>query len=94
MIIKTTQGISEVITYGPVNCDVEELPDYVGYTFERFQFNQNKISKMIMKFINISGISQVFEKTIDEVKPYIKNLIDCVQGLQIPDIEEDYDRLI
>lgn len=90
LIIKTIDGISEIITYGPINIDVKELPDYVDYTYQRMEYNQRKIAKIIDKFINDKIVTQVIEIEPVEAKSIIRNLVDDV----ITDKTQDYDRLI
>lgn len=92
LIIRTIDGISEIIQFGPVNIDIKELPDNVSYTYQRIEFNQRKLSKIIEKFINNEMVSQVFEVTFNEAKKVIKNLIDCI--VSRPSDEVDYDKLI
>lgn len=89
LIIKTVDGISEIISFGPVNTDVKELPDFVSYTYERMQFNQRKISKIISQFINDKIITQAQEIELDEAQKIVKNLIDYV----IPKEQPDYDKI-
>ena len=91
MIIKTLDGITEVIEFGPVNIDVKELPDRVIYTYERFEFNQRKLIKKIEKFIQDDSVAQVIETDYNHAKEVIKNLVDFVIK---EDNEIDYDRLI
>ena len=91
LIIKTMDGITEIIEFGPVNTDINELPDRVIYNYQRFEFNQGKIIKIINKFINDEIVSQVREVTFIEAKNVIKNLVDYI--VRTSD-EVDYDRLI
>lgn len=91
LIIKTMDGITEIIEFGPVNTDINELPDKVIYNYQRFEFNQGKIIKIINKFINDEIVSQVREVTFTEAKNVIKNLVDYI--VRTSD-EVDYDRLI
>lgn len=90
LIIKTMDGITEIIEFGPVNTDINELPDRVIYNYQRFEFNQGKIIKIINKFINDEIVSQVQEIDFDTAKNVVKNLIDYV----IPKKEIDFDKLI
>ena len=92
LIIRTIDGITEIIEFGYVNIDVKELPDFVNYTYNRMEFSQSKISKIITKFINDKQVSQVLEVTFTEAKNVIKNLVDCIMSR--PSDEVDYDRLI
>lgn len=93
LIIKTVDGITEVIDYGYINVDVEELPDTVSYNYNRFQFNQQKLIKIIDKFINDKGIIQVLEISFEEAKNVIKNLVDCMMN-KSKEEQVDFDRLI
>ena len=92
LIIRTIDGITEIIEFGYVNIDVKELPDFVNYTYNRMEFSQSKISKIITKFINDKQVSQVLEVTFTEAKNVIKNLVDYI--MTRPSDEVDYDRLI
>ena len=93
LIIKTMDGITEIIEFGPVNTDINELPDKVIYNYQRFEFNQGKIIKIINKFINDEIVSQVREVTFTEAKNVIKNLVDCMMNK--PEEEQiDFDKLI
>lgn len=92
LIIRTIDGISEIIEYGYINIDVEELPDEVNYSYKRIEFSQSKIIKIIDRFINDKQVSQVQEISFQEAKAVIKNLVDCIMSR--PSDEVDYDRLI
>ena len=52
LMVKTTLGVASVACYGPIVPDVELLPS--GYTarFERFDFNDKKMSLWISKWLN------------------------------------------
>lgn len=92
LIIRTIDGISEIIEFGPVNTDVKQLPDFVSYTYTRIEFNQRKIAKIISKFINDKIITQAQEIDFDSAKEVIKNLVDYVN---LPkESNDDYDRLV
>lgn len=91
LIIKTIDGISQIIEFGPINVDIEELPDKVAYSYERCQFNQRKLVGRIDKFIQNPSVIQVEEIDFQQAKSIIKNLVDFVI---IDDNEIDYDRLV
>lgn len=93
LIIRTTDGISEIIEFGPVNTDIEELPDKVFYSYQRMEFSQQKIYKIINKFINDQIVQQVFEVSFEDAKKVIKNLVDCMISKPIEE-NTDYDKLI
>ena len=91
LIIKTIDGIAQLIEFGPVNVDIEELPDKVCYSYERFPFNQRKLVAKIEKFIQDGSVSQVEEVDFVTAKSVIKNMVDIV----IPEENDvDYDRLV
>lgn len=92
LVVRTIDGISEIIDYGYINTDVAELPDEVNYSYRRIEFSQVKLIKIITKFINDKNVSQVFEITFDEAKSVIRNLIDCIASR--PSDNVDYDRLV
>ena len=52
LLIKTDIGLTQIVTYGPIIPDIEQLPTFVSYTYQRFDFNEGKIIKIIQKFIS------------------------------------------
>ena len=80
LIIKTKEGLTEIIEYGPLIPDLKYLPANVSYTYNRFDFSESKIIKRINKFLTEGGrgITQVFEISPSEGKDKIRNLVDFV----------------
>ena len=80
LIIKTREGLTEIIEYGPLIPDLEYLPANVSYTYNRIDFSESKIIKRINKFLveGCRGITQVFEIELEEAKEKIRNLVDFV----------------
>lgn len=76
MIIKTDLGWTEVIKFGPVFLDMDELPKSVTYTYDRFEFSQHRIDKAIDNFLNPRGalITQAMEVSKEEAKSIIRDL--------------------
>ncbi len=89
LIIKTTDGISEIIEFGPANVDIKELPDHVVYIYDRFEFNQRKVIRRIDKFIQDESVIQVLQIEYDQAKQVIKSPVDIVIKQ-----ETDYDKLV
>jgi hypothetical protein len=52
LLIKTDMGWTEVIEYGPAHPDFNLLPTSVTQTYNRFEFNQGKLTRIIEKFLN------------------------------------------
>lgn len=78
LIVQTTYGITKVIQYGPKQIDLNELPPRVFYSYNKFDYSQQKICKIIDDFINNEkrDIIQVNLLDIEECKSKIKNLVD------------------
>ena len=79
LLIVTHDGNTEIIEYGPTLPDLENYsPTKVFCNYERIQFSESKISKVIKKFLNdgYKGITQVFEVSPEEIIPKIKNLTE------------------
>lgn len=80
LLIRTTEGRTEIVEYGPIIPDLEYLPANVSYTYNRFDFSESKIGKRINKFLNEGGrgITQVFEIPLSEAKDKMRNLVEFV----------------
>lgn len=79
LLIVTHDGNTEIIEYVPILPDLENYsPSRVSCSYERMQFRESKVSKVIDKFLNDSykGITQVFEISPEEIIPKIKNLTE------------------
>ncbi len=78
LIIETNLGTCRSLVFGPVSPDFDLLPEKLSIQFERFNFSQKTISKMINRFLNdpYKNITQAFTKTKEEL------LVD------LPDLKE------
>lgn len=77
IIVKTECGMTKIIQYGPRQIDMQLPCPSITYTYQEFEFNQNKISKIIDKALNGSSLcSQATIISIDEAKERIKNLVE------------------
>jgi len=80
LIIKSDLGIVQTIEYGPLQPDFEQLPPNVSYTYNRFEWNQNRVLGIIKSFLNNSryALKQVEIVSIDEVKQLIRSMVDFI----------------
>ena len=78
LIIKTDSGETQIIEYGPFIHDIEVPPCNVYYTYNRTQFSESKLCSRINKFLLQNNISQVDDVEIDDVRDYIKNMVEYI----------------
>lgn len=52
LIIRTSLGWTQIIQYGPICPDIKLFPDKVNCSFERFEYNNKKVGKIIRDFLN------------------------------------------
>lgn len=80
LLITTNMGWSEVVEYGPAHPDFDLLPNSVRQTYDRFEYNQGKLIRIIEKFLNDPKrlISQAEETTFNVVREKMINPIDKV----------------
>ena len=78
LIIKTSDGMTEVIEYGPTIPDIEAPPANVNYSYRRFEFKESRIIKIIQSFLNdgYKGITQAFEIDLKEAGSKMRNLVE------------------
>lgn len=78
--IKTKLGFSEIIETGPF--DTGKTPNFNYFLYRRnsFEYKENKLDKIIEKFINSPNkfITQVLLIDNDEVITYLQNLKDKI----------------
>lgn len=76
LIIETNLGTCRSLVFGPVNPDFDLLPEKLSIQFERFNFSEKTISKMINKFLNdpYKNITQALTKTKEELLADLPNL--------------------
>lgn len=75
LLIRTDMGWTEVIEYGPSHPDIKLLPTSVTQTYNRFEFNQGKLLKIIDRFLNEPKrlISQAEVVSLKDVAPNMVN---------------------
>ncbi len=75
LIIKTELGWTEVIEYGPAHVDFQLLPTSVRQTYDRFEYNEGKLERIINKFLNEPKrlISQAEETSVFNIYHKMKN---------------------
>lgn len=78
LIIKTVLGFTEIIEYGPILEGIEQLPSSYSVRYDRIEYNQGKIERVIDRFLNNPkrGIVQAQVITLEEAKPFLVNPID------------------
>lgn len=74
LITRTEQGFTEIIDYGPVDPSIDLLPFGVTLHYSRFEYNQNKICKIIDRFLNDPKrfITQAEVVTLDDIADNIR----------------------
>lgn len=75
LLIQTELGWTEVIEYGPAHTDFALLPASVRQSYDRFEYSEGKICRIIEKFLNDPKrmISQAEETTVDAVAEKMVN---------------------
>ena len=81
LIVKTVYGVTEIVEYGPLLIDCNELPDNVMYTYHKSDYNSGRIDRTIEMFLNAPKklITQAREVTLKYAKSKIKNLVDVIE---------------
>jgi hypothetical protein len=72
LIINTYLGETKILNYGPAQPDLQTLPANIFMSYCKFDYNENKICKIIDKFINSNLITYVEETNYDDLKDKIK----------------------
>lgn len=80
LLIRTIEGTTEIVEYGPLIPDLECPPAKIVYTYDRITFAEGKIMTRIQKFLNdgYRSVTQAFEITQQEAKDKMKNLVNYV----------------
>ena len=80
LLIRTIEGSTEIVEFGPILPDLDYLPAKVSYTYSRIDFAQSKVSNAISRFLNdgYRAITQAFEISQKEAKEKMKNLVDYI----------------
>ena len=77
LVIKTDIGLTQVVQFGPIVPDCDELPQTVYYSYQKFDANETKVIKIIKRFI--SDAAQMEETTIEYIKSQIVDLLDVLE---------------
>lgn len=77
LYINTQFGSTQIISYGPIVPDIDQLPSSCGYSYNRFDFNDRKIIKEIEKFISTAEYAEVIdvEYMKDNMRDFMDNMI-------------------
>ena len=78
LIVKTILGNTQIIEYGPFYIDDNKMNRHIETIYDNISFDIKKIINKVTKFLDSKKIrvTQVVEKTFDEVKDSIKNPLD------------------
>lgn len=81
LIVRTQLGLTSIMTYGPIQPDVDLLPKYVKCTFKRIEYNPRKISKEIDTFLNnpVSNITSAIEVDFEEAISKCRSIIEYIK---------------
>lgn len=81
LIIKTTLGTTNIVTYGPIIPGSNILEKECSCTFKRINFNQGKIIEVIKNFLNPlrKVITQAQIIDIEEACKNCINIIDYIK---------------
>lgn len=82
MVAVTTYGITEIIEYGPIKIDFDELCPFTNYSYRRIDYSEYNLKKLINKLLNDEkkNITQVTLIDFDEAKNKIRNFIEVVEN--------------
>lgn len=78
LIVKTVLGNTQIIEYGPFYIDDNKMNQHIEMIYDNISFDTRKIINKVTKFLDSRKIqvTQVVEKTFDDVKDSIKNPLD------------------
>lgn len=81
LIIKTNYGMSEILEYGPIVPDINELPNSVICDYSKIEFMEGKLKKIIDMFLNNGKrqITQAREISKEEALNNCKSLIEYME---------------
>ena len=80
LIVQTICGNTQMVEYGPFYVDDYKMNQHIELIYDNISFDTKKIISKVDKFLNNKKIqiTQVVEKTFDEVKDSIKNPLDLL----------------
>lgn len=80
LITRTDMGYTEMIVFGPVTPDIDILSNNVNMSYQRFDFNQGKIERLIDKFLNDTKkcITQASVVEYEDIRDFIKESLNKI----------------
>ena len=78
LVVQTKFGMTRVVQYGPYIDGV--APDKCVYLFSQFQYSENKIDKIIDKFLSSYNITQAREVEYEEISDKFVNPMDYINN--------------
>lgn len=80
LVIKTVLGYTEVLEYGPCLVDLDMLQNNYQIKYNKFEYNQGKLERIIDKFLNDGkrAISQAMICDLNDIVDKLINPIDKV----------------
>ena len=81
LIIRTVDGFSNILEYGPIVPDIKTLPNSVICDYTKMEFTEGKIGKIVEKFLNDSRrqITQAREVDIEEALGNCRSLLEYIR---------------
>ena len=83
LVIKTHMGCTNIVEYGPAVPDLELLPKKVTYKFDREDYNENKLSKRIEKFLVSYPITYAECVELEDIHEFIRAPIEYMEVLKL-----------
>ena len=77
LYILTQIGLTQVITYGPIVPDFDQLPANVSYKYQRFDYNDRKVEGIIEKFVSTAEYVECVN--IEDIRQNIKPMLDNLE---------------
>ena len=81
LMIKTVMGKSEIVSFGPIIPDMEELPSGYTCSYENIDYSDKRIFIYINKWLNDRGkkITSAKQISVKEFYDNIPDIKDCIQ---------------
>lgn len=81
LIVRTVLGQVQVWEFGPIIPEINELPPSVVSSYSRFEYSDNKVTKVIDKFLNNSyrSITQARVVDISEARKNMRNILEYIE---------------
>ncbi len=81
LYIHTVLGWTTIFEYGPSFPDLDEWPFAVTCRYQRLEYNEKRISKIINAFLNepTRNILQARETDVNDIKQFMRDLREVVE---------------